>query len=195
MTDAGVCSWTVGELLERLASDEPAPGGGAAAAITVAAAAGLVGMAARLSTRQLADAAQLASAADELRVRAARLADEDGAAYREVLAAYRAAHGDADAGGRVSAALAVASDVPLAVAEAAADIAELAHRLAAECNPSLRGDVLTAALLADAGARAATTLVELNTSAGHLDRIRADRANAASDRAAAAAAAVCQPGQ
>jgi methenyltetrahydrofolate cyclohydrolase len=54
----------LGEFLDRVASDSPAPGGGSAAAIAVALAAGLAGMAARLSTGQLSDAPELADQAD-----------------------------------------------------------------------------------------------------------------------------------
>jgi formiminotetrahydrofolate cyclodeaminase len=59
-------------------------------------------------------------------------------------------------------ALSRAADVPLATAQAAADVGELAAELATNGNPNLRGDAATAALLAEAGARAAANLVEIN---------------------------------
>ena len=48
------------------------------------------------------------------------------------------------------------------VVETAAEVARLASRLAREGNPNLRGDAVTAALLAESGARAAAALVRLN---------------------------------
>nr|MDQ3361074.1 cyclodeaminase/cyclohydrolase family protein [Actinomycetota bacterium] len=75
--------------LDSVASDEPAPGGGAATAVAVALAAGLSGMAARLSTDHLAGAAGLSERADRLRRRVAPLAQEDATAYGHVLTAYR----------------------------------------------------------------------------------------------------------
>ena len=68
--------------LERLASAEPAPGGGSAAAVTAAVAAGLVAMAARLSDGRLDDADAIAATADGLRRRALALADDDAARLR-----------------------------------------------------------------------------------------------------------------
>jgi methenyltetrahydrofolate cyclohydrolase len=62
----------------------------------------------------------------------------------------------------VADALSAAADVPLAVAETASQVARLAARLAEQGNPNLRGDAVTAALLAEAGARAAAALVEIN---------------------------------
>jgi formiminotetrahydrofolate cyclodeaminase len=62
----------------------------------------------------------------------------------------------------VTAALSEASDVPMAVVTAGARVAHLAARLAEEGNPSLRGDALTAALLAGAGTEAAGALVRIN---------------------------------
>jgi formiminotetrahydrofolate cyclodeaminase len=47
-------------------------------------------------------------------------------------------------------------------------VAEIAARLAREGNPNLRGDAVAAALLAEAGARAAAVLVEINTAAGEI---------------------------
>ena len=71
--------------------------------------------------------------------------------------------------------------MPLAVAEAGAEVAKIAARLASDGNPNLRGDALTACLLAQAGVRAAAVLVALNL---------ADDADPRRERAAALAAAV-----
>ena len=76
---------SLGEFLDRVASDSPAPGGGSVAAIAVALAAGLAGMAARLSSTQLADAPELAEQADAARLRVAPLARADAESYGLVL--------------------------------------------------------------------------------------------------------------
>ena len=59
-------------------------------------------------------------------------------------------------------ALSLASDVPLEVAQIGVKVAGLAAGLAADGNPNLLGDAVTAALLAESGARAAGALVVLN---------------------------------
>ena len=128
--------------LGSVASGEPAPGGGAVAAVAVALAAGLSGMSARLSAEHLADAPELVERSDRLLRHVAPLAQEDAAAYGRVLAAYRApADGDPEARRRrIEEALSGAADVPLAVAEAGAEVAGVAARLAREGNPNLSGD-------------------------------------------------------
>jgi formiminotetrahydrofolate cyclodeaminase len=73
--------------------------------------------------------------------------------------------------------LSEAADVPLAIAETGAEVASLAARLTTEGNPNLEGDALCAVLLAEAGVRAATKLVEINLSSepsedGRLERAR-----------------------
>ena len=172
-----------------MASDEPAPGGGAATAVAVALAAGLSGMAARLSADHLADANGLAERADRLRRRVAPLAQEDATAYGHVLTAYRNQdYGDPKVRReRIRTALSDAADVPLAIAEAGAEAAEIAARLAREGNPNLRGDAVAAALLAEAGVRAAAVLVEINTTAGEISDDRSERAGELVTRAAGAA--------
>ena len=55
-----------------------------------------------------------------------------------------------------------AADVPLEVVQIAARVADLAVRIAEGGNPNLLGDAVTAAVLADAGARAAAALVLIN---------------------------------
>jgi pimeloyl-ACP methyl ester carboxylesterase/formiminotetrahydrofolate cyclodeaminase len=156
--------------LDSVASDEPAPGGAAVAAVAVALAAGLCSMAAYLSADHLADAADLAELAERLRQRVAPLAQEDVIAYGRVLTAKRTPDdGDPDARReRVRMALSGAADVPLAIAETGATVAEMAAHLAREGNPRLRGDTVAAALVAEAGTHAAAVLVEINMTAGEI---------------------------
>lgn len=176
----GYLGQSVGDFIDGLAAAAPAPAGGSAAALSVALAAALCAKSARLSPRQLtADRADLLTAqAEKLRTAAASLIDADALAYHEVIAAMRAstvagetAGGRTAAGARARAegqperlakALSNAAGVPMRVVELAADVAGLAARLAAEGNPRLRGDAITAAVLATAGARAAAALIGIN---------------------------------
>jgi methenyltetrahydrofolate cyclohydrolase len=170
---------TLERFLERLASTDPAPGGGASAAVATAMAAALVEMAAGLSTDNVADAAALSAEAGDIRRRALTLAD-DASAYGRVLAAYRLPRdGDPEARRReIRAALEGATAVPLEIARMAADAAGLGDRLVAAGNPNLEGDAAAAVALARAAARAAARLVELNVDQGQLDGDWCDRAAA-----------------
>ncbi len=154
----------LGNFLERVSAAEPAPGGGSAAAIAVGLAAGLCVMAASLSTRQLPDAPDLAVAAERLRDRAAALCQADADAYRRVISALHEPcdpHPE-DRRRQIAAALLGATDVALEVVETGAGVAGLAARVAERGNPNLLGDAVTAALLAESGARAAAALVLIN---------------------------------
>ena len=156
----------LGRFIDMVASREPAPGGGASAAVAVALAAALTGMAARFSADHFAGASELAERSERARRRVAPLTQEDAPVGGRVLAAQ---HEDGDPEDRrehVREALSDAADVPHSVAEAGAEVAEIAARLAREGNPNLRGDAVAAALLAEAGARAAEVLVRINTAAG-----------------------------
>jgi methenyltetrahydrofolate cyclohydrolase len=156
--------------LDMVASREPAPGGGASAAVAVALAAALTAMAARFSTEHLDDAGTVADRAEELRSRVMPLAQADAAAYGRVLDAYRIPRGDEEGRRRrIREALSEAADVPLSIAEVGAEVAGNAAQLVEEGNPNLRGDAVTATVLAVAGVRAAATLVEINVSAGGAD--------------------------
>ena len=177
----------LGGFLDSVASGEPAPSGGGAAAVAVALAAGLSGMSARLSADHLLDAVGLAERADHLRQRVAPLAQEDASAYGRVLAAQHEDGDPEDRRERLREALSVAADVPLAIAEAGAEVAEIAARLAREGNPNLRGDAVAAALLAEAGVRAAEVLVRINTAAGGIFDDRLGRASELAARAGGAA--------
>jgi len=137
------------EVLERLGERTPAPASGSAAALTGALAAALVELSARFSEDE-----EALARARELGARLVALADEDAEAY----AAYMRTRSDADRSRTI--------DVPLAVAEAAAETAALAERLAEHGNRSVAGDALVAAELAHAAARSAVALVELNRADG-----------------------------
>jgi methenyltetrahydrofolate cyclohydrolase len=159
--------------LGLLADDRPGPAGGAAAALGVALAGRLCVMTARLSSRQLPEAADLAAEAERLADLVAPLAQADANAYGAVIAAVRrppepgapgtpAAPQDEERRRRLAAALSDAADVPMRIAEIGVQVAALAARLARHGNPNVHGDAVTAALLAEAGARSACALVRIN---------------------------------
>jgi formiminotetrahydrofolate cyclodeaminase len=160
----------LGQFLDQIAARTPAPGGGGAAAVTGAVAAGLVAMAARFSTAQVPDAGEIADRADRLRHRAAELVDEDAQAYGRVLDALALPREAAGRDQQIRAALDRAAAVPEEMTQLGAQVAELAARLAVAGNPNLRGDSITAAVLAEASARSAATLVDINVTLGGLDK-------------------------
>lgn len=181
---------TVGELIEALAAPSPAPGGGSSAALACALAAGLAEMTAAIAgdSADEASAERLAdhrARAGELRRRALELADRELGSYRPVLAAIREAGGRADRDRRVGEALAAASEPPLEIARAAAEVGAVALGVAAHASASVRGDVITSVLLAEAAARSAAALVEINLGRSPGDE-RVAAASSAAERAAAA---------
>jgi formiminotetrahydrofolate cyclodeaminase len=148
------------ELLDRLAADTPAPGGGSASAVVCALAAGLVEMAAKLGGKRVPPHA--AGRARELRGRALALAQTDLGAYELILAALRLPASDPARAERLEQAVAQASQPPLAIAQVGAELADLAVQVARGSRPHPAGDATAAALLAEAGCRAATILVSIN---------------------------------
>jgi formiminotetrahydrofolate cyclodeaminase len=150
------------EYLDQVAAPTPAPGAGAVAATVVALAAGLAAMAAGLSTRQLADGDRLAARMRRLQGQVAPLAERDAGVYGEVLAAQRRPSDDPGRRAAVLEALSRAADVPLEIATTGVAVLDVAAEVARHGNPNLRGDALTACLLAQAAVQAAATLVELN---------------------------------
>jgi methenyltetrahydrofolate cyclohydrolase len=175
----------VSELLDSVASDSRAPGGGSAAAVALALAAALVGKAARASRAQWAEAGGAVAQSDALRLRVGPLAQADAEAYTAAVAALRPAAGRSPTTDHVRTALGAAAAVPLTIAEGGADVAELAAHTAANCDPDLRGDAIAAALLATAATEAAARLVEINLLTTETDE-RVGRARELGARARAA---------
>lgn len=191
--EASFAELTVDRLLDRLSAREPAPGGGSVAAIAVAMAASLCAMAARYSDAVLEGAAGIVAEAEAARDRATRLADDDATAYRHVLAAGRLPGGrQRDSG--LQEALSGATDVPAEVVRLAAEVASLAVRVSTAGSPNLRGDSLTALLLAEGAARSAAELVRINlASAGAPGDPRSVAADAIVEGIAALAAETVPP--
>ena len=182
MNEFAFLTRTLGEFLDELASEAPAPGGGSAAGIAVAMGAALIGMAARVSD-DWPDAAGVRVQADALRKRVAPLAQQDARAYADVLEARRGEVGDE----KLGKALTRAAALPLQIAEAAADVAVLGAVVAEHGS----ADAAAGAALAEAGARAAAKLVEVNLATLEADEwiVRAREfavaASAAAERALA----------
>lgn len=174
-------------LLESLASDDPAPASGSAAALVVAMAAALVLKVARASD-DWADRAAVLAQGDRLLRRTMPLAQSDAEAYEEALAVLRLPDQLEKevrdmAIGQV---FARAAEIPLVIAEAAADTASLAALAADRGTPERRGDAVTAALLAEAAAKAAADLVVGNLTVAP-DDPRAIRAKSVAETASACA--------
>jgi formiminotetrahydrofolate cyclodeaminase len=175
---------TVAEWLDELAGPRAAPGGGSALAMSVANAAAVLAMAARVSGNR-----GLVAQAEALRKRSAPLAQLDSDTYEEALAA-RDALADAlrpeQRDWELGQAFARAAEPPLEIARCAVDVAELAAELASNGSPAIRADAIAAAALAAGAARACVAMVEVNLTAAPGDS-RVGEAGRLADAAAAAA--------
>jgi formiminotetrahydrofolate cyclodeaminase len=187
------------DLLDAVASQRPAPGGGCSAAWAGAFGAGLVEMAASftLARPKYAGVHQrmgdVRREAKTLRKRLLELAEADADAYEPVILALRMPDRHPLRERRLEGARSHAAEVPLETAEATATIAELAAETARVGNQHLTGDAITGALLAEAGCRAAARLVEINL-AGRVDSRQA-RATEAVRRAGAARETALRAGE
>lgn len=187
---ASLLDETLRNFLDHVSEKTAAPGGGAVGAVGAATAAALAAMAARFAGDGFPEGADFAARAESLRTGVATLADADAASYEEVLRALRVPK-EPDGATReheVRLALSTAADVPLSVAVAAAEIAELAAQLADSGNSSLKGDAAAGAILAEAAARIGAVLVTINLAgtddgriarAHELEEIAADAARRA----------------
>src|SRR3954454_8979736 len=190
-------SASVAQLLDDLAARTPAPGGGAAAALTCAMAAALVEMATSFASAQGLESVR--DRAHVIRRQASGLAYADGRAYGVVLEALRMEKGGQRTA-HLDEAVSGAIAVPMQVLELASEVAALAADVAETGNRNLEGDALAGSLLAEAAARSAATLAQLNASllstqaiaSAHLETLRPSlaRATRARERAVSSYAAI-----
>lgn len=179
-TELRLAGVPVGRLHDVLAQPGPGPAGGSAAALATTMAAGLVRLVARVSA-DWEDAPGIAAQAAALGDRSLVLADDDHRAYAEALAQLEARDHDATLGK----ALRRAAQVPLEIAETAADVVALAALAAREGAEVVRADACAAATLAEAASAAAARLVHVNLSTRPDDEL-ATRADLAARAAASA---------
>ena len=158
---------TVAEFIENVASGTATPGGGSVAAVVGAAGAGLGEMVCNLTVDKddYADVAdELAERQSELaehRSRLLELADEDSAAFEEVMAAFKTPEDE----GRAEAiedASKLATEVPLEIAEESLAVLESAVTVTEKGNENAVTDGGVGGLLAHAALRAAVYNVEIN---------------------------------
>ncbi len=163
---------SVAEFARRLASDEPAPGGGSAAALSAALGASLLSMVTGLTAGRPAaaehqdDLRGISLGASTALSDLLSLVEADAIAYEEVVRARRLPR-DGDRAERLRAtalraAVADATRIPLRTAQRAADLLALAERLARVANRNVSSDVAIAADLAWTGLRGGLANVRAN---------------------------------
>jgi glutamate formiminotransferase/formiminotetrahydrofolate cyclodeaminase len=154
--------------IEQLAAPTATPGGGSAAAACGAMAAALATMVAGMSRGKKAyvqHEAELSTALARLSVLREELKnaiDADAESYSAVMKAYKEAKTSSDANAIIDAALKQATSVPLSVAQKAAEVNEIATKLAPVTNPNMKSDLTTAQALAKAAIQGALANVEIN---------------------------------
>jgi len=156
------------QFLVELSSSSPVPGGGAVAALAGSLAASLVSMVANLTCGKRgyegveSEMHEVQAAAEELRDRLTELIEEDIAAFKAVMAAYRLPKEGPTRPGEIEEALKRACAVPDETAEHCMKTLELAGIVAERGNRNAVSDAGAAAALAAAGLEVALLNVEIN---------------------------------
>lgn len=163
---------TLREFIDRLASEEPVPGGGSASAVAGSLAAALLAMVARLSIgRPKYEAYQSTneralSLAESARVRLLQLAEDDAHAYGRYAAARKLVKETSDQQAQraaaIRAAARAASEVPLAVVRECDVLLEEIAVVAGRSNLNAASDLEVGARLCAAAARGAAANVMVN---------------------------------
>jgi formiminotetrahydrofolate cyclodeaminase len=160
------------ELIERMATGDPTPGGGSAAALAGAMGAGLMRMVVALTVGRPAAAnhetelSEIAIAAATLQSELLNLVELDSVAYDGVISARRLPRQtEIERHARtvqIAAATREATRAPLQTARIAGEVLSLGERLAPIGSRSAISDVGVGALLASAALRGAVLNVEIN---------------------------------
>ncbi len=158
--------------LDAVAEPTATPGGGSVAAFAAALGASLGRMVAGLSRKKKSQAAyveplsEALAELDEAAQALTRAIDRDAEAYDAVMAAYKLPKAASEEERRreeaIDRATRRAAEVPLEVAERAAEICERLGQLEAISSASMRSDLAVGRLMAAAGARGALENVAIN---------------------------------
>ncbi len=158
--------------LDAVAEPSATPGGGSVSAYAAALAASLGQMVAGLSRKKKSQAMhveRLSEELDNLRRTTDELAnaiDRDAASYDAVMVAFKLPHGNADEIAvretAIQTATKGAAEVPLQVAEKAAQLHQQLQQLERIAAASMKSDLQVARLMAVAGAQGALANVEIN---------------------------------
>ncbi len=163
---------TIKEFLEKITSDSPTPGGGSVAALSAALAASLTEMVANLTIGKKGysdvenEMKTVAQDALLLRSKLVSAIDNDSEAYKEVLSAMNLPR-ETDAEKRhreemIQSKLKQATLVPMAVAEYAIKIMELAEKMVAKGNKNAITDGAVAVMMAKTAVLSALCNVKIN---------------------------------
>lgn len=162
-----IADQTIGEFVDRVASDSVPPGGGAATAVCGAIGASLCEMVCHLTIGKddYADVEEaMAGARDELsehRERLLELADEDSAAIRDLFDAYGQPAGE-DRAEAIQRATKRSTEVPMETAEACLYVLEHLRMVTLEGNRNALADAGIGAYLTRSALRASTFTVRSN---------------------------------
>jgi formiminotetrahydrofolate cyclodeaminase len=175
----------VTNFLDELASNAPAPGGGSVAALSGALGAALVSMVCNLTLGKKAyvdvqdDISDLLAESEALRQELTGLLEEDVKAYTGYSKAAKMPRGTEEEKAErqvvMQAALKVATDVPLAIAEAAVKVMDLCMPAAEKGNKWAVSDAGVAVLMAEAAVRSAALNVLINLGSLKDEEFAADR--------------------
>ena len=175
----------VTNFLDELASNAPAPGGGSVAALSGALGAALVSMVCNLTLGKKAYAdvqdeiSDLLAESEALRQELTGLLEEDVKAYTGYSKAAKMPRGTEEEKAErqvvMQAALKVATDVPLSIAEAAVKVMDLCMPAAVKGNKWAVSDAGVAVLMAEAALRSAALNVLINLGTLKDEEFVADR--------------------
>ncbi len=161
-------SLTLGSFLDRVSEKTPSPGGGAVTAAVGALGAALAHMVVAYSSARVGPADGQPPLADVLhRLSRARgvmleLAEEDAQAYAALSEALRLPKDDPRRSRELPGLARAATQIPMAVMAAAAEVLRLIESLPTRASKHLKSDLAIAAVLSEATARAARWTVSVN---------------------------------
>ena len=170
--DGPLANLKVGDFVDEVSRDTPAPGGGSIAALAGALGAALASMVANLSVgkgefdKQYADLCELAERAQLAKDQLVRAIDEDTEAFNEVIAAMRMAKDTPEQveirAGAMREGYKSAARVPLQTARHCREVLDLCKAAAGVGNQAVMSDAGVGALMAYAGVQGAIHNVRIN---------------------------------